>query len=357
MHFADRCGLLALRAAHHGSEWIWPGSELSTDSSIYFAPAAGKVASVPQQRKKDLPDPSDKVGIARLVTSHSLQKTLVAQRSGSRQASKVASSSRPVSGLRRVWAAPAGSSQPLALEQRAAVLKSGGDFEALDRPTRHPKRRVLLDDFGSSNECRVAMSAADAALGVALEGASSTSHGESVVICSPPEQLRGSLGEGASRLVAMLCWRVLQAVRGEFDEDRPLFLAGAMLTSTRPPVALAVPSSSPSDTYDYGAAHVDRANVSSYDYSAVLYLNSKASDGGEVTADFEGGDFAFVDEAGDEVIEPRRGRLLLFPSGFEHLHRVRHVTRGTRVVLAQWWTLNPKAGHALHPAEYELNPS
>ena len=32
----------------------------------------------------------------------------------------------------------------------------------------------------------------------------------------------------------MLCWRVRAAVAAEFDELQPLYLAGAMLTRTRP---------------------------------------------------------------------------------------------------------------------------
>ena len=67
-------------------------------------------------------------------------------------------------------------------------------------------------------------------------------------------------------------------------------------------------------------AHVDRANVASYDYSAVLYLNSQGEG-------FEGGDFCFIDAEGDEVLEPRAGRCVLFSSGFEHLHRVETVRR------------------------------
>ena len=69
---------------------------------------------------------------------------------------------------------------------------------------------------------------------------------------------------------------------------------------------------------------------------------------------FDGGDFAFVDEACDEIIAPRAGRLLLFASVFEHLHRVKHVTSGTRLVLASWFTLNPSAGHALDRFECVL---
>ena len=59
-----------------------------------------------------------------------------------------------------------------------------------------------------------------------------------------------------------------QTVRREFDETRPLYLAGAMLTRTQPPSSR---GEGPS-TYDPGVAHVDRANMSSYDYSAVAVL-------------------------------------------------------------------------------------
>ena len=87
--------------------------------------------------------------------------------------------------------------------------------------------------------------------------------------------------------------------------------------------------------------------MASYDYSAVLYLNCKGNG-------FEGGDFVFVDDKEDQVVQPRTGRLLLFASGFEHLHRVAHVTSGNRFVLASWYSLSPSAGEALLPACYEL---
>ena len=41
--------------------------------------------------------------------------------------------------------------------------------------------------------------------------------------------------------------------------------------------------------------------AASYDYSSVLYLNSKGHS-------FEGGDFCFIDEDGDSTLEPRIGR-------------------------------------------------
>ena len=376
MIFVDCGGLLTLKCdPRHGSAWQFSTSVTKANDLLHpFMLASSSPLPLTAQRKKDLPDPSDKTGIRRLVTSHSLQKTLVLQRSSNngrrRRVRIIASATHALAGGRHVWNAPEGE-QPLSSEQRASVLKSGGDFYALDRPTRHPRRRVLLDDFARERECQLAIAAAAAAMRdddtLQTGLASREDDGESVVICSPPSALQCSIGEGASRLVAMLCWRVLTALRREFGETRPLYLAGAMLTRTRPPLrankppSAAASGSSAADAhaYDYGAAHVDRANVSSYDYSAVLYLNTKGgggsgSRGGESAVSFDGGDFAFMDESTDEVVEPRVGRLLLFASGFEHLHRVTHVTSGTRLVLAQWYTLNRAAGHELYPAHYEL---
>lgn len=85
----------------------------------------------------------------------------------------------------------------------------------------------------------------------------------------------------------------------------------------------------------YWNAHVDKANVASYDYAALLYLNTQGEH-------YEGGDFAFVDAGEDCIVSPRRGRLLTFTAGPENLHQVRRVSRGTRFVLATWFTLSEK---------------
>ena len=50
----------------------------------------------------------------------------------------------------------------------------------------------------------------------------------------------------------------------------------------------------------------------------------------------QGGAFAFLDAAGDAVVEPRRGRLAAFTSGPENLHAVERVTAGRRFVVAMW---------------------
>ena len=91
--------------------------------------------------------------------------------------------------------------------------------------------------------------------------------------------------------------------------------------------------------FRYWHAHVDlpsdyvvnRLNIASYDYSALLYLNSHG-------VDFEGGELVFVDEDEDRVVQPLPGRLVTFTAGHENLHRVERVTRGERFVLALWFT-------------------
>ena len=283
LDFVDRCSLLVLHCSHRASCWHFADALPPTPLDDTFAPSRrNSQPAHKHQRKKDLPDPTDRVGISRLVTSHSLQKTMVQQRSSGaqhRSVTLIASSLRAVEGNRHPWSAPAGW-QPLPAAQRAAVLKSGGDFEALDRPMRHPRRRVVLDEVATPQECHALIQVAEAAM---TEGG-----GETVLICSPPTELREEVGEAAARLVAMLCWRVQAAVAAEFDEARTLYLAGAMLTRTRPPAtsragggrareAAGGPPSGEAAPYDYGAPHVDRANMSSYDYSAVLYVNTKAT--------------------------------------------------------------------------------
>ena len=298
----------------------------------------GSAGALQHVRKKDLPDPDDKVGIRRLLTSHSLQQYLVTQRiRPGRRRQVVGSASHALEGSRRVWNAPS-EQMPLPQERRQSVLTNGGDLEALDRPVRCPTKRVLLDAMASPRECALTIGAA--VVGMDVVDAEAAAHGESVIVVSPPSSMREELGEGAVRLVSLLCWRVLCAVRREFGEERPLYLAGAMLTRTQPPAGA-------SPEYDYGVAHVDRANMASYDYSAVLYLNTQGRG-------FEGGDFAFVDARDDEVVEPRAGRCVLFASGFEHLHRVGKVKRGSRFVLASWFTLNRASGVELQRAEYDV---
>jgi hypothetical protein len=85
----------------------------------------------------------------------------------------------------------------------------------------------------------------------------------------------------------------------------------------------------------YAACHVDKCNVGYFDYSVLVYLSTFG-------VDFEGGNFAFKDAMGDEIVEPRAGRCVLFASGPEHLHQVCAVTGGSRKALALWFSLGPE---------------
>ena len=44
---------------------------------------------------------------------------------------------------------------------------------------------------------------------------------------------------------------------------------------------------------------------------------------------------------GNHTVEPRKGRLVMFTSGNENIHRVRKVLSGTRLVMSMWFTCNP----------------
>ena len=111
----------------------------------------------------------------------------------------------------------------------------------------------------------------------------------------------------------------------------------------------------------YWNYHVDKANIASYDYSALLYLTTwgapaESAAGGDLESrerggDFEGGELAFADVDADRVVRPLAGRLVAFTSGLENLHAVRRVTRGVRLVLAMWFTCSP--AHATDPPMLE----
>mmetsp|Transcript_65654 Transcript_65654/g.155102 ORF Transcript_65654/g.155102 Transcript_65654/m.155102 type:complete len:138 (-) Transcript_65654:17-430(-) len=116
-----------------------------------------------------------------------------------------------------------------------------------------------------------------------------------------------------------------------------LYNSGALLTRS-----MADP---PNDEWElepghvYWNAHVDKANIPTYDYSALVYLNTK-------DVDYEGGAFVFIDDDADRIIDPVQGRLVTFTSGPENLHQVREVTKGTRLVLAMWFTCSEQ--HQYH---------
>eukprot|EP00930_Biecheleria_cincta_P044805 TRINITY_DN30857_c0_g1_i1.p1 TRINITY_DN30857_c0_g1~~TRINITY_DN30857_c0_g1_i1.p1 ORF type:complete len:419 (+),score=75.92 TRINITY_DN30857_c0_g1_i1:167-1423(+) len=119
-------------------------------------------------------------------------------------------------------------------------------------------------------------------------------------------------------------------------QDEPiLYHSGALLTRIQAEWSHDMWEITGEEEHVYWNAHVDKANVASYDYAALLYLNTQGQH-------FDGGDFAFIDNTEDCIVAPRRGRLLAFTAGPENLHQVRRVTSGVRFVLAMWFTLSGK---------------
>jgi predicted 2-oxoglutarate/Fe(II)-dependent dioxygenase YbiX len=80
---------------------------------------------------------------------------------------------------------------------------------------------------------------------------------------------------------------------------------------------------------------VDKNNTKHYDYSGLLYLS-------DYQEEFTGGLFSFIDENTETVVEPARGRLMMFTAGAENLHVVRKVETGTRYVLSLWFSCDER---------------
>ena len=300
------------------------------------APAANTDDARVATRKKDAPDHSNRAQVDKFMKAQAQQASLARARSGNgRTGTLIASASKPLPGKRRVWEAPSSSEG-----YRYALSDNAPQPLA-------PRKRAVVDDLASASECRHARGASLLAMDGLADPDSPAYNGELTLVASPPELLAPQLAEGGVRLVRLLLWRIANAVRTCFGEDRPLYLSGALLTRLQPPPP--AHRAAQGESYKYDVAHVDRANVASYDYSAVLYLNTYGDD-------FEGGEFRFVDGKSDEVVQPRAGRCVLFPSGYEHLHRVCRVTKGSRYALAAWLTLSEQAAEApLEPAHYAMH--
>ncbi|XP_061401220.1 2-oxoglutarate and iron-dependent oxygenase domain-containing protein 3-like [Musca vetustissima] len=78
---------------------------------------------------------------------------------------------------------------------------------------------------------------------------------------------------------------------------------------------------------EYWHEHVDKETYPSFHYTSLLYLTS-------FKKDFKGGRFIFVDGQGENrtisSVEPKRGRVSAFTSGWENKHHVEQVSEGTR---------------------------
>ena len=183
-------------------------------------------------------------------------------------------------------------------------------------------RRIVRDGVAVAEEARtVAMATERAMLGLFHQGGSTS--------LVPDGHAASRLGKVGYALTSELRERVRREISAAFGLRTTLYDSGALLTRLK--ADFDDDMFEVNHTHVYWNAHVDKANIASYDYSALLYLNSQG-DG------FMGGDFAFIDDDDDKTVAPIAGRLLMFTSGLENLHQVREVTKGTRYVLAMWFT-------------------
>ncbi|XP_073823825.1 2-oxoglutarate and iron-dependent oxygenase domain-containing protein 3-like [Musca autumnalis] len=78
---------------------------------------------------------------------------------------------------------------------------------------------------------------------------------------------------------------------------------------------------------EYWHEHVDKETYPSFHYTSLLYLTT-------INKDFKGGRFVFVDGEGENrttsSVEPKKGRVGAFTSGWENKHHVEEVSEGTR---------------------------
>ena len=197
--------------------------------------------------------------------------------------------------------------------------------------------RYMADNVATIDECRRAAAAAKRAMLLCCD-----SDGAGRLFPPDVPEAQPLLGTGGSALFAALRERIIASVCAQYGAVEPVnsliswIDAGAADAAEED--AEDAESAGTLRSFDWRrdamdgtyAPHVDKANQPAYDVSALLYLTSSG-------VDFRGGLFAFNDPDCDRLVEPRAGRLLCFPSGFENLHQVRPVRSGERLVLSLWF--------------------
>ncbi|CCI43114.1 unnamed protein product [Albugo candida] len=147
-----------------------------------------------------------------------------------------------------------------------------------------------------------------------------------VNIYQESDQLVGRFTENQLELYRNVVENIRKAVMEEFQLEILYFTAPTFITRI-----IGNASWAPNEMHDeYWHLHVDNDNTPHYDYSALLYLS-------DYDREFTGGLFAFKDKTRVHIVEPSRGRLLMFTSGKENLHHVRRVRSGTRYVMSMWF--------------------
>lgn len=299
------------------------------------APAAGEATSQSRTsaeewreiRKKDSPDDLDDGGQAALCHAQRVQRRLVEENLRSGKPQTVLVAAEECCSETRSWEVPAFAGWA---DDANATLYT--NLYAHQPPL---QLRCVVDDFATAGECRDIC-------GYCVRGMHCMFRrgGQTSLAVSRPLLARRMDADGAA-LVCSMVERARQRIiidfglseRAAIEAEPVLYESGALLTRLQARWEHDMWEISGEDEHPYWNAHVDKANVASYDYGALLYLNTQGEH-------YEGGDFAFIDAHEDCLVRPRAGRFLVFTAGPENLHQVRRVTEGTRFVLAMWYTLS-----------------
>lgn len=160
-------------------------------------------------------------------------------------------------------------------------------------------------------------------------------HRGSETLLVPELSTRSRLGETGFQLTSDLLERVRVNVAKTLNISQLYYSGSLMKRMDYPPLGGNMQLAPDHDAWN---PHVDKVNIASYDWSALLYLNDAGTD-------FGGGELQFHDEDADRVVRPQTGRLAAFSSGLENLHRVAPMTWGSRYVLSMWFTCSKDHSH------------
>mmetsp|Transcript_40648 Transcript_40648/g.128791 ORF Transcript_40648/g.128791 Transcript_40648/m.128791 type:complete len:414 (-) Transcript_40648:105-1346(-) len=197
-------------------------------------------------------------------------------------------------------------------------------------PSGPPCGRFVIDGVAAESEQKAMVAAIDEAFVELFHQGAET-------LLVPDAAVRARMGEEGYRLTEALLERVRSAVAAAANVSTDaLFYSGSLLKRMDwPPLKDEWQLDERHDSFN---AHVDKANIASYDWSALLYLNS-------VGEEFGGGELLFHDSDADRSVRPIGGRVVAFSSGLENLHRVMPMQWGRRYVLSMWFTCSARHRH------------
>lgn len=279
-------------------------------------------------RKKDSPDEADDGGQKALAHAQKVQRRLVEENMRSGKPQNVLVTTKDHCSETRSWDVPVFAGWPDDVESASLYTNLYAHQPPLNL-------RCVVDDFASPEECRNICGYCVRGMHCMFRRGGQTS------LAVSRELLARRMDADGAALICSMVERARQRIiqdfglseRAALEAEPVLYESGALLTRLCARWEHDMWEISGEDDHPYWNAHVDKANVASYDYGALLYLNTQG-------VNYEGGDFAFIDADEDCLVQPKAGRFLVFTAGPENLHQVRRLTKGTRFVLAMWYTLS-----------------